>query len=127
MAKRRVPARAIDSPGRIRSRPYESDWARLPRDEVWDRTTPGAGPWGSVDGPRSKPTMTFVAGYGVLLLGIFLMAPAVLGVGAALMVVGAVWGIVVVRRRRGSRATLLWGGIGTKDIGRKDTADQQPA
>lgn len=116
MAQRRLPARLLDSPARIRSRSYASDWARLPREEVWPRGAPGAGPWGSPDGARSVPTMLFVGGFFVVLLGIFLMFAPLIGVGVAAMAAGAVAGVVIVRRRKGRRTTLLWGGIGTTTI-----------
>lgn len=116
MAQRRLPPRLIDSTARIRSRSAGSEWARLPREEVWPRGAPGAGPWGSPDGPRSVPTLLFVAGFGVVLLGIFFMWAPLLGLGVAGMIVGAIAGIVVVARRKGRRTTLLWGGSGTKAI-----------
>jgi hypothetical protein len=116
MALRRLPARLTDSPSRIRSRPFDSEWARLPREEVWPRGAPGAGPWGSPDGRRSVPTMLFVGGFFVVLLGIFVMFAPLVGVGAAAMVAGAIAGIVVVRRRKGRRTALLWGGVGTKAV-----------
>lgn len=116
MVQRRLPARLIDSTARIRSRPAGSEWARLPREEVWPRGQPGAGPWGSPDGPRSIPTMVVVAGFGLVLLGIFFMWAPLIWLGVAGIVVGAIAGVVVVARRKGRRTTLLWGGIGTKDI-----------
>lgn len=128
MAKRRLPPKLTDSPARIRSRPYESEWARLPRDEVWDRGLPGQGPRGSIDEHRSVPTMAFVGGFGLVLLGIFLRFGPMIGVGLAAMVVSAVVGAVIVTRRKGQRATLLWGGIGSTDIdpAKRSGADREP-
>lgn len=126
MAKRRLPPEPLDSAARIRSRTWESEWARLPREEVWPRATPGGGPWGSVDGPRSVPTMIFVAGFGLVLLGIFLMFAPLIGLGVAAMIAGIIAGIVVVARRKGQRATLLWGGLGTTVI-HPERRDTMPA
>lgn len=127
MATRQLPPKLTDSPARIRSRPYESEWARLPREEVWPRGKPGAGPWGSIDEHRSVPMMVFVGGFGLVLLGIFLGFLPLIGLGVALLAGGAVAGAVIVARRTGQRATLLWGGLGHTDIdpddrGRDDVA-----
>ncbi|GEM_PF-5767776 len=116
MAERRSPGPLIHSPQRIRQRSAETDWARLPEEEVWGRARPGQGPWGSLDGNTNWATVTFVGGFGLVLLGIFFAFPAMILAGVALLLGGAVAGVVQVVRRRGKRSPVLWAGMGTRRI-----------
>ena len=52
--QREIPPAATDNPARIQERPYESDFARLPAEEVAESHGPGSGPKGMVGQGRKR-------------------------------------------------------------------------
>lgn len=104
--ERQVPGPARDNNERIQERGYESEFARLPEEEVDPISGPGAGPHGSLDrGARNLPLM--VIGLGAIVaftaFGLDTAVPLVLGL--LLVVVGAVWA--------GMRSTTHASGLGS--------------
>ena len=105
---KQVPPPITEGGERIRGRPYESPFARLPADEVDQRREPGAGPAGGLDdAPRNWPLVAVVIGFALLWVTFAVQHWAPLVVGLALMVAGVVWGLVRARPVR------LWKGVGT--------------
>ncbi|QBI20348.1 hypothetical protein ER308_12750 [Egibacter rhizosphaerae] len=88
----RRPTSILDNPERIQSRSYDRYWARFPLDEVDQTTGPGAGPYGSVGTADTNwAVVTIWLGLAAIALNFFVQHPIVLGLGALLIVVGAVW------------------------------------
>lgn len=109
--RREVPPPVTESGDRVQSRPYESDWAKLPREEVHGATGPGGGPAGTVDsGPTNIPLVVIAVG-GFVAFSTFLFAsPVPLVLGLLMVVGGAIWAGV-----RHERPGHL-GGVGSVDV-----------
>lgn len=89
---KQVPPPIGESGSRLRSRPYESDFSRLPRDETMPNRGLGAGPRGTIDdGPRNWPLVVVTVGFAVIFLAFGLDSPWPVAVGLGMIVVGAVW------------------------------------
>lgn len=90
--ERARPGVARDNNERIQERGYESDFARLPEEEIDPISRPGGGPHGSVDtGPRNLPLMVIALG-AVIAFGTFGLDSIVpLVVGVLVVVIGGIW------------------------------------
>jgi hypothetical protein len=109
----KVPPDVTDSPERIKERPYESDFARLPASETHPRTVPGAGPQGPVAaGPINMPLVVMSIGALVAFSVFFINTWLLLVLGLLIIAVGAGMSIVI-HHRPGRRSGL----------GRSDVAD----
>lgn len=85
-----VPGPADKNNERLASRPYESDFARFPEEEVAHYDKPGAGPHGGLDDGPVLPKI--VTGLGLLVtLATFLLGPVALVLGLVLVLAGAAW------------------------------------
>lgn len=90
--ERQVPGPVEENPQRLQSRPYESDWARLPAEEVHENVLPAGGPQGTMDsGPKNLPLMVIAVGLVVAFATFFVGNGWPLGIGLALIAVGAIW------------------------------------
>lgn len=101
-----VPPDVTDSGERIQDREYESDFARMPRSEVHERTGPGGGPQGPVAaGGLNKPMIVMAVG-ALLAFGVFFInSPILLGLGLLLILVGAGMSIII-HHRPGRRSGI---------------------
>lgn len=89
---RTVPGAARDSNERIQERAYESDFARLPEEEVDAISRPGAGPHGGLDtGPSNLPLVMIAVGAVVAFTAFGLNSAIPLAVGLVLVVAGSIW------------------------------------
>ena len=87
----RLPGPAARSDERIKSRPYDSDWAFLPAEESDRQLEPGAGPVGSVStSGTSIPMVLLFIAFGVLFLAFFLPYLPVLLAGVVLVIAAIV-------------------------------------
>jgi len=90
--ERPLPGTARDNNERIQERGYESEFARLPEEEVDPIPHPGGGPHGSLDrGERNLPLVVIAVG-GLVAFAAFGLDSAIpLIIGLVLVVVGGVW------------------------------------
>jgi hypothetical protein len=118
MSKREVPGQARDNNERLANRPYESDFAKMPSEEVHPRTTPGAGPHGTVSGgPTNLPLVVIAVGALIAFTG-FGLGPVAMVLGLAVVVIGAVWAGV----RSTTTGGVVGAGLGTTTV---DESDEQ--
>ncbi len=90
--QRKVPGPVEENPERLKSRPYDSAFAKLPTEEVHEHVEPGGGPRGTVDsGPKNLPLMVIAVGGFVAFLTFFVGNGWPLGIGLGLVVVGSLW------------------------------------
>jgi hypothetical protein len=90
MVERRVPGPGPENNERLTARPYESDFARLPDEEVVDVARPGGGPNGRV-AATNWPLVVIAAAIGVAFATFIVNSGWTLAVAAVLLVVGLVW------------------------------------
>lgn len=89
---RTVPGSARDNNERIQERGYESEFARLPEEEVDAISRPGAGPHGGLDsGPSNLPLVVIAVGAVVGFAAFGLDSAIPLAIGLVLVVIGAIW------------------------------------
>lgn len=90
--ERELPSTARHNNDRIQERGYESDFARLPEEEVDRIPQAGAGPHGSLDrGDRNLPLMVIGLG-GIVAFTAFGFDSAIpLVLGLLLVIVGGIW------------------------------------
>jgi hypothetical protein len=87
-----VPGPATENNERITARPYESNFAFLPDEEIHDTDTPGSGPSGPYQPSLSNwPLALMVLGLLVVVLATAVDSAIVLLVGLVLAVVGGLW------------------------------------
>lgn len=89
--QRQLPGPATANPERIQSRPYESNWARLPEEEIQRIAEPGGGPYGGLDDGVQWPVVLVVVAVAVLFLTFFVRHWITLALGLVLLVVAGVW------------------------------------
>ncbi|HVM00339.1 MAG TPA: hypothetical protein VM324_13690 [Egibacteraceae bacterium] len=90
--QREVPGPAQENNERILERGYESDFARLPDEEVDAIPRPGGGPHGGIDaGPQRLPLVVVAVGVVLAILGFGLPSGVALAAGIGLVVAGGVW------------------------------------
>lgn len=90
--EREVPGPARDNNDRIAERGYESDFARLPAQEVDLIERPGGGPHGSLDtGPANLPLAVIAVGGVIAFAALGFKHVAPLAIGLLLVLVGGIW------------------------------------
>lgn len=89
---RQLPGSARQNNERVQGRPYDSSFARFPRDEVDPIDTPGGGPRGGIsEGETNVPLVVIVIGIVVAFTAFGFQSPWPLLTGVTLIVVGTVW------------------------------------
>ena len=91
--ERTVPGAAEDNNDRIQERGYESEFARLPEEEVDPINRPGAGPHGGLDdrGARNLPMIVMAVGALVAFSAFGLDSAVPLALGLVIVVAGGIW------------------------------------
>lgn len=109
--ERALPGAARDNNDRVQERGYESDFARLPEEEIDPIPRPGAGPHGGLDtGPRNLPLIVIGVG-GLVAFGAFGLNSVVpLVIGLLLVASGGIWAGVRSQTEASGR------GVGTTTI-----------
>lgn len=114
--ERTVPGAARDNNDRVQERGYESDFARLPEEEVDAIDRPGGGPHGGLDdrGARNLPLIVMAVGALVAFSAFGLDSGVPLAVGLVIVVAGAIWA--------GVRGQTIASGHGTGTVDSEQSA-----
>lgn len=91
--ERALPGVARDNNDRVQERGYESDFARLPEEEVDPIDRPGGGPHGGLDDPgaRNLPLIVMAVGALVAFSAFGLDSAIPLALGLVIVVAGGIW------------------------------------
>ena len=101
-----VPPDVNVSGERIKERPYETDFARLPASETHPRTGPGGGPQGPVGaGPLNLPLVVMSVG-ALLAFSVFFVTTWVLLLVGLLVIAAGAGMSIVIHNRPGRRSGL---------------------
>lgn len=90
--KQEVPGPARENNERLRSRPYESDFARFPEEEIDKIDRPGGGPHGSLSsGERNLPLVVIAIGALIAFTAFGADSAVPLVIGLVVVIAGAIW------------------------------------
>lgn len=104
-----MPPEVDRSEDRIKNRPYESEFARLPDHETHPSTEPGTGPYGTV-GTGNGPIVLMAIGALIAVSVFIFQSPWVLGLGIAVFLGAAIWAGVA------NRSPGTMGGTGPSTV-----------